>query len=72
MGRAELGGPSPPGKYPKPHLGEIALVVTVDIGNRPSPVGSETRMIHGFVAAVEAPWVPSRAWSATWFRAETQ
>jgi hypothetical protein len=39
---AELGGPSPPGKYPEPHLGEIALGVTVDIGNRPSPVGSET------------------------------
>jgi hypothetical protein len=22
MGRVELGGPSPPGKYPEPHLGE--------------------------------------------------
>jgi hypothetical protein len=42
MGRAEHEGPSPPGKYPEPDLGGNALGISVDIGNRPSPVGSET------------------------------
>jgi hypothetical protein len=41
MGRAER-GVAPPGKYPEPDLGEMLWGLPVDIGNRPSPVGSET------------------------------
>ena len=42
IGRAELGEPTPPGKYPELHLGEKCSGVTVDIGNRSRPIGSET------------------------------